>query len=101
VRDVTLEVPLRALALGRGGQRGDSPGARARALGDALDDAALACRVAALEDDDRAQALDLDVLLQQDELALQALELLLEELALELRLRRFDMFHRFVEFPPD
>ena len=36
---------------------------------------------------DDLQALDLDVLLQDDELVLQALELVIEVLALELRLR--------------
>ena len=76
VGDVALEVPLRALALGRGGQGGDPPAARARALGDALDHAALAGGVAALEEDDDLEALGLHVLLQEDELALQQLELL-------------------------
>jgi hypothetical protein len=73
-----------ALALRRRRQRGDPPDARARALGDALDDAALARRVATLEDDDDPQSLGLDVLLQQHELALQADELLVEDLAVEL-----------------
>ena len=49
--DVALEVPLAALALGRLLQR-DHPGAaRVEVLGEALDGAALAGRVAALEED--------------------------------------------------
>ncbi len=83
---VALEVPLRPLALGRRRERGDPPGARARALGDPLDDATLAGGVAALEDDDDLQPLRLDVLLQQHEFALQPDELLVEELAVELGL---------------
>ena len=51
VREVALEVELRLLALGRRRQ-GDHPeDPRADPLGDALDHAALAGRVAALEDD--------------------------------------------------
>src|SRR6185436_20728384 len=48
VRDVALEVPLAALALGRRAERDDPDDARVGLLGDALDRAALARRVAAL-----------------------------------------------------
>ena len=52
--------------------------ARADALGDRLDRAAFAGRVAPLEDDDDAQSLGLDPLLQDAELALQPRQLLLD-----------------------
>ena len=57
VRDVALEVPLRALALVRRRQRDDAADARIEALRDALDDAALAGRIAALEDHDDLELL--------------------------------------------
>ena len=50
VRDVALEVPLRLLAVRRRGQRDDGRAARVQRLGQALDRAALAGGVAALED---------------------------------------------------
>ena len=75
--DVALEVPLRALALGRRAERHGADHARVGLLGDALDRAALAGRVAALEEHDHLQALVDDPLLQAHELDLQALELLL------------------------
>ena len=79
VRDVALEVPLRLLALGRrAGSATTRHDARVRALGDALDDAALAGRVAALEDHDDLQALRLDVLLHDHELALELAQLPVE-----------------------
>ena len=49
MRDVALEIPLRALALVRRRQRGDAADARIEPLGDALDDAALAGGIAAFE----------------------------------------------------
>lgn len=49
VRDVALEIPLGLLAVVRRGQRGDPADPRVEALGDALDHAALARRVAPLE----------------------------------------------------
>ena len=55
MRDVALEVPLRALALGRRAERDGPHDAWVGLLGDPLDRAALAGRVAALEDDDDAQ----------------------------------------------
>ena len=64
VLDVALHVHLRLLAVRGRGQRHEAEDARADALGDGLDRAALAGRVAALEDDDDAQALVLDPLLQ-------------------------------------
>ena len=57
VRRVALEIPLRLLTLGGRGQRHDAADARAQALRDALDDAALAGRVSPLEDDDDFKAL--------------------------------------------
>ena len=50
VRHVALEVPLGPLALGRRRQRHHAADARVEALGDPLDGAALAGRVATLED---------------------------------------------------
>ena len=76
VRDVALEVPLRALALVRRGQRRDAADARVEPLGDALDHAALAGGVAALEqDDDLVASVCDDPVLQLDQLALQAEQL--------------------------
>jgi hypothetical protein len=75
VRHVTLEVPLRALALGRRPQRDRADDPRARHLGDALDHAALAGGVATLEEHDDAQPGVHDPLLQAHELLLQPREL--------------------------
>ena len=77
VRDVALDVHLRLLALGRRGERDDAEDARADALGDPLDRAALARRVAPFEDDADLRPGRLDPLLEGDELAVQALQLLL------------------------
>src|SRR6185369_12647652 len=49
---VALEIPLRAFALVGSRQRGDPADPRVEALGDALDDPALAGGIAALEEDD-------------------------------------------------
>ena len=57
VRDVALDVHLRLLALGRRRQRDDAEHARADALGDRLDRAALAGAVAAFEHDADLQSL--------------------------------------------
>ena len=76
VRDVALEVPLRALALGRLVQRDDPAVAGVEPLDDPLDGPALAGGVAPLEDHDDPQALVADPLLQADQLDLQPLELL-------------------------
>ena len=84
VLDVALHVHLRLLAVGRRRQRDDAEDARADPLGDRLDRAALAGGVAALEDDDDAQALGLDPFLQVAELDLQLAKLLLVDLALDL-----------------
>ena len=75
VGDVALEVPLGLLALGRGGERDGADDAGVEALGDALDDAALAGAVAALEDDDDLLAVVDDPVLEADELGLEAQEL--------------------------
>ena len=77
VGHVALEVPLRALALGRRPERDDAHDAGVRLLGDALDRPALARGVAALEHDDHLQTLVDDPVLKADHLDLQARELLL------------------------
>ena len=69
--DVALEIPLRALALGRLLQRDHARGARVHVLHEALDRAALAGGVAALEQDDDALAGALDPALRLQQLALQ------------------------------
>ena len=76
MRDVALEIPLRALALARRRQRGDAADARVEPLRDALDDAALAGGIAAFEDDDDLELLVLHPVLQLHQLALQAEQLL-------------------------
>src|SRR4029079_11313892 len=75
VLDVALEVPLGALALARLGQRDHADRARAGALGDPLDDAALAGRAPALEDHQHLEPLGLYPVLQQPELFLEPLHL--------------------------
>ena len=85
VRDVALEVPLALLALGRRRQRDDARNARVEVLRDALDRAALAGGVAALEEDHEPHAGRLHPHLQLHELRLEAQQLLLVELARHLR----------------
>ena len=75
MRDVALEVPLAALALGRRGQRHGAADARVETLRDPLDRPALARRVPPLEDDDQLELLGDDPVLELDELALQAQKL--------------------------
>ena len=87
MRQIALHVHLALLALGRRGQRDDAEHARADALGDRLDRAALAGAVAPLEDDADLQPLVLDPLLQLDELDVQPRELLVVVLALQLLFR--------------
>ena len=70
--NVALEVPLRLLALCRRAQGHDAADARIERLGDALDGAALAGGVAALEEHHDAQAFVANPLLQLDQLDLQA-----------------------------
>ena len=82
VRDVALEVVLAAFALGGGRQGHHAHHAWAETGRDALDDAALACGVAALEDDHDLEAPLLDPLLELDQLELELAEGLLEHLAL-------------------
>ena len=84
VLHVALHVHLALLAVRRRRQRDDAEDARADALGDRLDRAALAGRVAPLEDDDDAQPLVLHPVLQRAQLALQPGQLLLVVLALQL-----------------
>gem|GEM_PF-3752190 len=71
MRDVALEVPLRALALRRNLERHDPCAAGVHVLGEALDRATLACRVSALEDDDKLLALLFHPGLELQELDLQ------------------------------
>ena len=66
-----MEIPLSLLALGRRAQGHDAADARVQALGNPLDDAAFAGRVAPLEDDDDFDALVLDPFLELDQLDLQ------------------------------
>ncbi len=97
---VPLEVPLRGLALGGLGQRDVLGDARVRVLHDALDHAALARRVASLEDHrDPGARLD-DPLLHLHELFLQPVELLLVRLLRELRTSRSLLFHGFAHRVP-
>ena len=72
MRSVTLEIPLRALPLVRRRKRGDAADPRIEPLGDALDDAALAGGIAALENHHHLELLVLHPALQFDQLALQA-----------------------------
>jgi hypothetical protein len=72
---VALEVPLRFLALGRGGQCNNAADTRVQALGDALDCAALARCVAAFEDHHNPLSLMADPLLEFDQFDLQTAEL--------------------------
>jgi hypothetical protein len=75
MRDVALEVPLGALALGRLGQRDDTRHARVEVHGHAPDGAALAGPVPSLEDHDQAGAAVLHPALALRQLDLQAVEL--------------------------
>ena len=76
VLDVTLEIPLAALGVGRLGQRDDLGAARIEIFGEALDGAALAGGVAALEKHDDSFAGFLDPGLHFDQLDLQQFDLL-------------------------
>ena len=72
MRNITLKVPLRALAVIRCGQCCDSANPRIQALGDALDDAALAGSIAAFKQYyDLVASADHPVL-QLDQFALEA-----------------------------
>src|SRR5207248_7283714 len=84
IGDVALEVPLGLLLLGGGGEGGDTTRAGAEVLGDALDHAALAGRVAAFEDDEYPLLLLPDPLLELHQLDLQSFELGLVDLLRQL-----------------
>ena len=84
LRDIALEVPLAALRVGRLGQRHVAGRARVEILADDEDGAALAGRVAALEQRHQPLAARLQPGVQLDELGLQELELLLVGLVLQL-----------------
>jgi hypothetical protein len=75
---VALEVHLRLLALGRRGEGHDAEDAWADPFGDALDDPALAGRVAPFEHYTDLGAAGLDPLLHLDQLDLELFHLLLE-----------------------
>jgi len=75
VLHVALHVHLRLLALGRRRQRDDTEDARADALGDRLDGAALAGAVAPLEDDEDLEPLGDHPFLQLDQLDVELGEL--------------------------
>ena len=70
MRHVTLHIHLRLLAVGRRRQRDESEDPRADPLGERPDGAALARGVAAFEDDDDAQPLLLDPILEMTQLGL-------------------------------
>src|SRR6516162_566697 len=72
MRHISLEVPLRLFALAWRRQRDDAAHPRIETLGDALDDAALAGGVAALEDDDYLELAVDHPVLQLHQFALQA-----------------------------
>ena len=91
MRNVALEVPLAALALGGRGQRYRADDARIEALHDPFDRPAFARRVSPLENDDQLELLGLDPVLELDELALQAQQLLEIE-APRQGIVRFKMF---------
>src|SRR4029453_8076896 len=84
VRDVPLEVPLGAFALGRLGERRDARDARVRVLRDPLDRPALAGSVAPLEDDDDPGSRLGDPVLPLPRLFLQPAEFLLVGLLRQL-----------------
>ena len=84
VRDIALGVHLRLFPLGWRGECHHSENARAHTLGHSLDRAALACSVAPFEDDADLQARVHPPLLELDELDMQAGELPLVLLPLQL-----------------
>ena len=92
--DISLEPPLGLLAFGCGSEGLDTTNPRIQALGDSLDDSALACGVAPFEDHDDLEPLLLDVTLELHQFRLEPVEFLLVELVLQLRpldaLLRFD-----------
>src|SRR6185503_5435497 len=81
--DVALEVPLGLLPIARGAEGDVVDHPRVGPFGDPTDRAALAGRIAALEEDDDFEALMDDPFLQPDQLDLQAAELLFVALLVE------------------
>ena len=77
MRHVTLHIHLRLLAIGRRRQRDRAKHAGADSLGQGANGAAFARGVAALEDDDHAQALVFDPLLEMAQLGLELAKFLL------------------------
>ena len=71
MRHITLEIPLRPLALARRGQRDDAADARIEPLGDPLDRPALARRIAPFEQHRDLQPLLHHPFLQDHEFVLQ------------------------------
>ena len=72
MRDVTLEIPLRALAFVGGRKRRDPADPRIETLRDTLDDSTLAGSIAPLEDNDELGPVVLHPILQPDQFALQS-----------------------------
>jgi hypothetical protein len=81
--DIALHVHLALLAIGWRRQRHDAKDSRAHALGDGLDGAALARRVAPFQHDDHALAVGADSILRVAELLLQLAQLFLVDLAFQ------------------
>jgi len=96
MRQISLNIHLRFLALGRGGQRDNAEHPRADSLGNRLDRASLAGAVAPLEHDADLQSLVLDPLLQLDQLDVQVEQLALVVFRLELLARHGMRLARFM-----
>jgi hypothetical protein len=99
VRQVALDIHLGLLAVGRLRKRDDPEHARAHPLGDPFDDPALPGGVTAFEHDADLEPLAHDPLLEPNQLALEASQLLAVALAAELldrlpiRLRLLSVAH--------
>ena len=87
--DISLDIHLRLLALGRRRQRDDTKHPRADTFGDRLDHAALAGAVAPLEHDADLQAFVHHPLLELDQLDMQLGQLAQVVLLLQLAVGRF------------
>jgi hypothetical protein len=76
VGNIALEISLRPFTLGWSGQRSNPADARIEALGDPLDDASLAGGIASFENDHELELMAQNPVLQLDQLALEAEQLL-------------------------
>src|SRR6186713_281786 len=97
MRHVALEVPLRALALVRRRKCRDTADAGIEALGDALDDTALAGGVSALEQYDDLLPLALHPVLELDQLTLEPEQFPEIEPAIHRRAGRVRLVQQLVE----